>query len=81
MDNYDDYALEWCLDCERYYKHARCEPDRGLCADCLQAHIDADKSGESDCGACGAVIGPSTDFLWHREHEDCRAIKLPRLSH
>ena len=30
-----------------------------------------------DCGSCGGHIGPSPDFPWHYENEDCRGIKQP----
>lgn len=29
------------------------------------------------CGSCGADIGPSIQFPWHIENEDCRAIRQP----
>jgi hypothetical protein len=36
-----------------------------------------DGSTLEDCGACGASIGPTTDFPWHWPDEDCRAIRQP----
>lgn len=29
------------------------------------------------CGSCGADIEPSTVYPWHREDEDCRAVRGP----
>lgn len=31
-----------------------------------------------DCGGCGAVLGPCTNWPWHYEEEDCRAIRAPK---
>ena len=30
------------------------------------------------CGSCGADLRPSTSFVWHHPHEDCRAVKDPQ---
>lgn len=36
----------------------------------------ADGTNE-ECGSCGAMIGPCTNFPWHYEAEDCRAAREP----
>lgn len=30
-----------------------------------------------DCECCGSIIGPCTDWPWHYEDEDCRAMREP----
>lgn len=32
------------------------------------------------CGSCGADLGPSDSFPWHREDEDCRSIHDPEVT-
>lgn len=31
----------------------------------------------TDCGTCGADLGPSDTFIWHYDDEDCRAVRQP----
>lgn len=37
----------------------------------------ADLDAPGECGSCGAMIGPSADYLWHAKDEDCRAARQP----
>ncbi len=32
---------------------------------------------KEECGSCGGLVGPSREFPWHYEDEDCRAIREP----
>lgn len=38
----------------------------------------ARKHPNNDCGSCGGHIGPSSEYPWHYQDEDCRAIREPR---
>lgn len=43
----------------------------------VQGSVSQDVAPQDDCGCCGALLGPSSDWLWHEEDEDCRAIRQP----
>ena len=53
-----------------------------VCSSVCQLHEDKDplcilNEEETDCGSCGADLGPSNDFPWHYPDADCRSIKDP----
>lgn len=48
-------------------------------ADCQEWAEQANRAllVNETCGSCGADIGPSSSYPWHRANEDCRAVREP----